>query len=301
MTSQFPEFEMSTEQAFGALVKVLIRQSVAATGTPGGRYNRLLDAEVLGFKVMHHAVSALALYRGVTIPELSPHPRFIDGFSVLGLARMCHESFLIFNHIFVTAQTEPEADFRYLAWRYVDTARQARFPAHSSEGRAMSESVQKNLPELQIELEKNRIFMALKESDRKKLIKEFRWPLLGWAKLGKEAGFNEMHAIHSYRYLCSYAHPGHLSVKQLRFAVGTEMQQHLIENGLHHSAVILACLAQDFPTVFPKCSGLIEGGSLEDRIIFLYSSFARAEHAPLMIVPFEEIRPRERTLSVLSI
>lgn len=278
MGDRYPEFDMSTEEAFGSLLQILIKQTEAAKGTPGGKFDRMLDAEVLSFKVVQHAISTLALFRGAQVPELAPHSNYKDLFSVMGLARMCHESFLVFSHLFVTPVSDDEGEFRFLAWRYVDTAKQARFPTYTDEGREMSKGVKEQAATFLIELEKHPRFQSLGEKPRRRIVEERKWPLLSWGDLGIEAGFNDQHAVQIYRYLCSYAHPGHLSIKQLRLAAGTEMQQHLMETGFKHCAVILGCLAQDFPIVFKKAAGVIQENSMEHRLVHLYAGFARGQY-----------------------
>lgn len=273
--TEYPEFRMSTEEAFCRLFRIHVNQTEAAKGTEGGKFDRILQAEVLGYKVVQHALSALALFRGVQIPELAPHSHYRDAFSILGLARMCHESFLLFNHLFVTPATREEAEFRFLAWSYVDSAKQARFPVSSDEGKELLKSVLEFVKEFRSELEENSLFKELSDSKRNKILVELRWPLLTWNELGKEAGFNELHALHVYRYLCSYAHPGSLSVRQLRLALGTPMQPHFMEMGLKHCAIMLACLASDYSKPFPKSFAIPSDGGDDSRLVKLYEHFAR--------------------------
>jgi hypothetical protein len=144
----------SLERDFGRILGVVCLQNEALVGTRFSD-NRLLDADALAFKILQHAASFLVLYRGTPLDEFGLKPAWRDLFSILGLARMCHESYVLFHHIFVEEVSEEEREYRHLAWLYVDARRQARFPMHFEKSRRPKEECERAADELIRKLEDN--------------------------------------------------------------------------------------------------------------------------------------------------
>ncbi len=127
----------SLERDFGRILRVVCLQSEALAGMPFND-ERLGDAEVLTYKVLQHAISVLVLYRGTPVEEFGLKTTWRDPFSIMGLARMCHESYVLFHYLFVAPVSDGEREFRHLAWLYVDARKQARSPIHFEELREKS-------------------------------------------------------------------------------------------------------------------------------------------------------------------
>lgn len=269
---------MTLVDDFGRIVRVFVNQSEAAKGIPSDDDERILYAETLAFKIVQHAVSSLVLFRGTAMDDFGFHTTYQDAFSVLGLTRMCHESYLLFNHVFVTPQTPEDHKFRLLAWRYVDKRRQSQFSVSDPEIQARRVEIQSSADELQTKLESNSVFCELDQKSQNRILKRLKWPFLSWSSLGKEAGFNNQHATQVYRYLSSYAHPGSLSIEQMRYAAGEKMLQNLAETGLKHAAIILACLILDFAKIFDSARPVLDVDNEGRQLVTWYADLARLEY-----------------------
>ena len=267
--------DASLERDFGRILRVVVLQTEASTGTPGGGDERLLDAEVLAFKVLQHAMSVLVLYRGASLEDLGFKTPYRDLFSILGLARMCHESYVLFHHIFVAQISEEEREFRYLAWLYVDARKLARFPTCPEVLKELKEYWTKFADDLIHRLEDNPVYGALSQPKKRGIREHLHWPPVDCPTLARQAGFNELHAFQIYKYLCSYSHPGGVAIRQAREVAEQGSVREWMENGLKHATIILACLASDIPTVYPVSRPVLEVDAEGSRLVGLYASFAR--------------------------
>jgi len=275
---------MSLETDVSRILQIITDQTEAVSRTPGGQDDRLHDAQTLVFKCVQHATSTLILFRGVEIDDFGFKTHYQDLFSVLGLARMCHEAYLMFSHVFVAPPTPEEASFRFLAWRYADFRRQAklrvrrRLAPPDAQVESWRAEIMRAARRLRPLLRANPVFARLNKRDQNDLLNRLRWPLRGWSTLGKEAGFTDLQAIQIYRYLCSYAHPGNLSVRQARLASEARELGHLATTGLKHTGILLACLAVDYVRVFPLARVVLEKDPDRRRLVDYYADFARGNY-----------------------
>lgn len=245
---------MQSEEEYIRLLAVLLHVGEANKGLPAGEDDRILDAEGLAQKCLFHACSVLYLLRSTTLPEIKAS--FFDPASVNVLGRAALEAFLVFHHVFVMPSSEPEKDFRYFSWVLADLLVKQGFPVQSPGGKKILERERDQILSLKEKLKAKPQFQNLTSKQQKRLLNEGVWRLQSWTSIALSAGLNQAHADAFYRYLCSYAHAGSVSVVQLRQAQTAEGQRSLFAATMGLVMIVMAYMVKAYCAVFSRSQQL---------------------------------------------
>ena len=244
---------IDTERDYIELLDILIQVVDVNKGTPSVGDERVLDAEGLALKFFGHVLSALYLYRGVTIQELTiPITRFPDATSIHVLGRAAIETFLIFHYVFETPQNEAEKDFKYLTWQLSGLLERQSYPVWSEKAREQLRSEKEIIDDLVKKLECNSHFKMLTPKQQKSIIEKGKWRFHSWKEIGLSAGLSDVHAESYYSYLCGYAHSGSLSVLQWRQARTYQEKKDLMNSTINLILIAIANMIKSYCRVFPK-------------------------------------------------
>lgn len=245
---------INTERDYIELLDILIQVVDANKGTPAVGDERVLDAEGLALKFIGHALSALHLYRGVTIQELAiPIKRLPDAASIHVLGRAAIETFLIFHYVFNAPQNQSEKDFRYLTWQLSGLLERQSYPVWSDESKEQLRSEKKIIDDLVKKIKSNSHFKKmLTEKQQKNIIEKGGWRFHSWKEIGLSAGLSDVHAESYYSYLCGYAHSGSLSVLQWRQAQTYQEKRDLMNSTINLLLIAMANIIKCYCRVFPK-------------------------------------------------
>lgn len=247
---------MQKEEEYIKLLTVLLRVGEANKGLQAGADDRILDAEGLAQKCLFHACSVLYLLRSTRLPEIGAN--FFDPASVNVLGRAALEAFLVFHYIFVMPSSESEKDLRYFSWVLADLLVKQSFPVQSPEGKTILERERHQIRSLKEKLKANLYFQNLTSKQQKRLLNEGVWRLQGWTSIALSAGLNQAHADAFYRYLCSYAHAGSVSVVQLRQAQTAQGQRSLFAATMGLVMIVMAYMVKAYCAVFPRSQAALE-------------------------------------------
>ena len=210
-----------------------------------------MDAEGLAAKCFFHSASFIYLLRSTKIPELGIN--FFDSSSINVLARAALESFLVFHYVFVDPSDEEEKEFRYLSWKLADMLMRQKYDYMSPQGK-LKQSQEKVLVEnFTNQISGNKFFEKLTPKQQKALLNRGEWRLKGWTDIGISAGLSEDHAKSCYRFLCSYAHAGSMSVLQTRQAMTAEQQKALCGATMALTMITMAFFVKSYCRLFEKC------------------------------------------------
>jgi hypothetical protein len=234
-------------------IQLLRAVSVAVEGNKGVQADaddRVLDAEGVAIKCFFHAISSLYLRRSTTVPELAAS--FFDPASMNALARATIESFLVYYYVFVAPQSEEERELRHLSWRLADLMERQEVPTTVPESMAKQQHERRIIELIKKRLQNNPEFRKLLPKQKTDLLHKKRWRWRTWTEIASDAGFSRLIAQHAYRYLCSYAHSGSLSVMQVTQAKTGADQQELADSALRLVNVALAFMAKAYCAMFPK-------------------------------------------------
>ena len=241
---------MQKESDYIYLLNIFANVLEANKGTPAGNDDRILDAEGLAGKCFFHTSSLLYLLRSTNIPELGFS--FFDPGSINVIARAALESFLIFHYIFVEPATKEEKDFRYLSWELADLMERQKYNALSPQGKIKQHKEKELITNIKSKISENPCFDQIKPKQQKALLKHGKWRLKGWTEIGISAGLSEDHAKSCYRFLCSYAHAGSMSVLQIRQAKTAVQQKALCGATMGLAMITMAYFVKSYCTLFEK-------------------------------------------------
>jgi hypothetical protein len=107
-------------------------------------------------------------------------------------------------------------EFRHLSWALADLLERQEFQATTPEHKKQLENEAAQIQDIQRRLQASGERQTLTAKQQEQLFKNGRWRWQGWTEIALDAGMSPLHADQLYRYLCSFAHSGSLSVLQLR-------------------------------------------------------------------------------------
>ena len=247
---------MQKEEDYIYLLKIFADVVEANKDTPAGQDGKSIDAEGLSRKCFFHMSSLIYLWRSTNIPEFGFS--FFDSGSINVIARAALESFLIFHCVFVEPTTEKEKDFRYLTWQLADLMERQRYDALSPQGKIKLEEEKTYIEKIKGKIQQNQIYSNLKNKQQVAVLEKRKWRFKTWTEIGISAGLSEDHAKSCYRFMCSYAHSGNMSVFQLNQA-NTAEQQKLIGNAAMDLAMItMAFFIKSYCLLFKKSKEFFE-------------------------------------------
>jgi hypothetical protein len=242
---------MDITHASSLLLRALQRAIQGNKGVQTDPDERILDAEGLAIKCLFHASSCLQLYGGTT---LQPGAKVLDAASHGVLARATIESLLTFRYVFVDPEGDPAKELRHLSWVLADLQDRQEFevtePAHH-EQLARERS---HIENLQTRIRANVAFQKLGLKQQRAVLERGQWRDESWTDIGLTAGLSRRHAEQAYRYLCSFAHSGSLSVLQVRQAKSPSDQALLAEGALRLVNVAVAYMVTAYCAFFPRAA-----------------------------------------------
>lgn len=233
-----------------ALLRALSVVLEANKGMPAGPDERVLDAEGLALKCFFHAISCFYLQRSTTVPEFGAS--FFDPASMNVLSRATIESFLVFHYVFAAPETDEERELRHSSWVLADLVERQELPVSLPESKEKQRQEKQVIQSLMQKIQRNSEFQKLSLRQQKALLDKKQWRRHSWTEIARNAGLSRLHAEHMYRYLCSYAHSGSLSVMQVRQAETKKDQQFLAETTLRLINVALAFMTKTYCSMFEK-------------------------------------------------
>ena len=221
----------------------------------------LFDAETLAVKLYYHLSSILHLSFGTVVPGREDHKNtFFDHASINVLTRVALETYLTFFFIYSDSSSGiQERKFRHSVWKLSAPTDRQGFNV-VSEAAVQALAVDKQYMEKMLrEIEGNPVFLAMKETLRKKARKgEWRFGK-GWADLADIAGFAKQTFRTVYSYLCSYAHAGGLSGVQIGQAITKADQKRLCTVSLHLGCLVMSHFLFSYTALFPETRSVLEG------------------------------------------
>jgi len=224
--------------------------------TPTGQDGKILDAEGLSRKCFFHMSSLIYLWRSTNIPEFGFS--FFDSGSINVLARAALESFLVFHYVFVEPKTKEEKDFRYLSWQLADLMERQRYEALSPQGKIKKEKEKISIEKIKKQILQNQVYSTLKNEQQEDVLKKRKWRFKAWTDIGISAGLSEDHAKSCYRFMCSYAHAGNMSVFQLNQANTAEQQKAICGIAMDLAMITMAFFIKNYCLLFNKSMDFLE-------------------------------------------
>lgn len=225
--------------------------------------NGIEYSESIARKTFLHICSAYSLTKGINIQlKNNSEIKIVDSSSIAVLVRASIESYLTFNHIFISPTTESESKYRFDCWDLAGFIERQDFQA-IQERNILRKKEEAILIEKKLRIiRKSPHFIKISEK-QKKQIEKGKWKInFNWNQLAVNAGFEENYFKDFYSYLCSYAHTGRLSSLQTMQTTEYKQQKDNAENFLIHSLIILAKYIYDYVNLIPQLKPTFENNIL---------------------------------------
>jgi hypothetical protein len=236
----------------------------------------LTETQPTATKLFYHLGSIYYLSKGTTLPDLAGVKiGYIDFPSIVVVARAAFETYLTFYFIFVAPSSIEEKQFRYKIWDLGGLLDRQKFPVTLEENKAKLSEEKLIIDKLISELISNPFYLSLK-SDQKKEARKGNWRLdKHWTDLAHIAGFDQAYFKNIYRYLCSYAHSGNLSILQLSQVNDKQTQLSMAETWLGLGLVLMGHFSSSYVSIYPKSKTVLQSFPDAARTADIWDSVGR--------------------------
>jgi hypothetical protein len=221
--------------------------------------NGIEYTESIARKTFLHICSAYSLSKGINIQlKNNSEIEIIDYSSIAVLIRASIESYLTFNHIFISPTTEGESQYRFDCWDLAGFIERQYMQATTERSISRKKEEAKLINEKLAIIRKSPHFIEFSEKQQKQ-IEKGKWKInFNWYQLAVNAGFEENYFKDFYSYLCSYAHTGRLSSLQTMQATEYKEHKNRAENFLIYSLIILSKYIYDYVNLIPQLKPTFE-------------------------------------------
>jgi len=270
-------------EAFDHLFKCLMALFDQMPGVPDHPH-RMFYAKAIPIKIVRQVATVCHMQNPIPFP-FHPESTVTDPISIEVVIRSVLESYLIWEQIFVVAQTEEEKEFWYFAWALKSLKLRisldpplpeeqvvvSTHPLTGKKGTMKAKDVHANMTERVAELKdalvKNTFFISVtKGADKKRSDRFVSYVNNGWTMSPSALFENSMGNLHSkkvYDFLAASAHLDHVEVKQIIKMRTHEELSSCAEVALSVLLHVLAKLCDQIPTVFPKTKRTFDDQSVK--------------------------------------
>jgi hypothetical protein len=234
------------------------------------------DTQPLASKFIMHCGSIFHLARGTKIPNiLGEGLSYLDHPSIVVLVRAIHELYLTFNFIYVAPEIAELKAFRHKVWELGAFLDRQKFPATEQDSIKKQQSEKAIVDRLTQAVRTSSVFNTLSSSQQEKSLKG-EWRLgYQWVDLAESANLDKEQFRATYRYLCSYAHTGHLSIFQMQQTAYPSETISLTEVLIDSVIGVISHFIYDYIKVYPKTVKLFKQYSEAEKLAYIYDGLGR--------------------------
>jgi len=227
------------------------------------------DIQSLAAKLFDHIGTIRYLQNGTRFTIFDGRERsYIDHASISILARAAFETYLCFYYIYGDIRADIEArKLRHDIWELGGLLERQHVTCTSEKATSVLEQDKRVICSLLSNIEQNAVFHSFNASQQKKARKG-QWRLhYKWVDLAVMAGFAECVFRDLYRYLCSYAHSGGLSLLQIRQAVSSDDREFLSSLATECAMLIMSEFVLSYAELFPDTRIYLEANAEAQRLV----------------------------------
>jgi hypothetical protein len=268
---------MKQDREYILLLDFFARLVESTKGTVLDAETRFLaDTQPLAAKFVLHCGTIFHLTRGTKLPNLlGKELSYLDHHSIIVLVRAVHELYLAFNFIYVVPSTIEDKKLRHNIWELGAFLDRQKFPATEEENIKKLQSEKEVVAELTTAVETNPAFKNLTASQQDKAVNG-EWRLgYGWVDLAEFAGLDKEGFRATYRYLCSYAHTGHLSIFQMQQAADISDVISLTEVWIDSVMGVISHFIYDYVKLYPKAVELFKRYPEAEQLAYINDGLGR--------------------------
>ena len=268
---------MKHDREYLVLLDFLARLGESTKGTEFNTKTLWLrDTELLGAKFVMHCGSVFHLTRGTKIPSiLGQELSYLDHHSIIVLVRAIHELYLAFNFIYVAPKSVELKRFRHKVWELGAFLDRQKFTVTEEDSIMKLQSEKVKVDRLIKEVRTSSVFSTLNSSQQEKSLKG-EWRLgYHWIDLAEFANLDKEQFRTTYRYLCSYAHTGHLSIFQMQQVADLSETISLTEFWIDSVMGVISHFIYDYIKVYPKTVELFKQYPEAEKLAYIYDILER--------------------------
>lgn len=276
-TSYTPQFATKQEQDYIILLDFFTRLVELTKGTKlDAETQFFVDTQPLATKFLMHCGTIYHLMKGTRIPIiLGKELPYLDNHSIIVLVRAVHELHLIFNFIYVAPASIEEKSFRHKVWKLGAFLDRQKFQATQKENIKKLQSEKVVVAELTQAIKSSTVYQTLTPFRQKKSLKG-EWRLgYSWVELAEFAELDKEQFRATYRYLCSYAHTGHLSIFQMKQQADFWKLYSLTKTWIDSTMGVISHFIYDYVRVYPKASKLFKKYPNAARLAYINNGLGR--------------------------
>lgn len=270
---------MKHDEEFRLVFNLLARQAESQRGMALDAETKWIgDCQPLVAKFLMHAASQRHLAQGTVFRNgfQALQGPFIDVSSLFVLARAGYECYLTFNYLYVSSGENHLGPFRYDLWDLGCLLDRQSFPATEEETINKKREEQPLVDELIHKIVSSKEYRALSAADQK-VARAGKWRLnYGWSDLADMAGLSRPDFVSTYRFLCSYAHSGNLSIFQISQLNDSASASEMAELSLDITLGNMAHLSEDYARIFPGSQDVFAQDREAAKQVFVFDAFGRA-------------------------
>jgi hypothetical protein len=216
--------------------------------------NSIYYAEGLAKKILNHIVTARYLMKGYHLGlDKNLYEGVVDFSSIAILTRAALETYLTFNHIYISPQDKDEQNFRFTCWNIAGYLERIDMEATQEKHLALKESEKLAIESIKKELNENILFKTLTPKKQNWVIVDGYWRIdKSWSDLAIAAGFRKEFFSQQYKFLCAHSHSSRLSVIQIQQNKSIDEQREMVKATMGVLMVILAKYMDDYVGLMPQ-------------------------------------------------
>lgn len=236
----------------------------------------LKDTQPLAAKLFMHCGSVYHLAQGSKVNNiLKGEINYVDHHSIIVLVRAIHELFLAFNYLFVAPTSNELRVFRHSIWELGAFFDRQKFRITFEETKKKQTTEKLIVIELTDVVQNHNLFNSLNKSEKQKALKG-EWRLnYSWADLAEFANLDKEQFTATYRYLCSYAHTGYLSIFQMQF--GSDDAYPLGDVWIDTTMGIISNFIYDYIKIYPQAAGLFKQYPEAAKLVYINDGLLRGK------------------------
>ena len=264
------------------LLKHLTKVYIARKETVRTDWTRYSDLLIDKFAI--HSSTLYHLFNGIIerpSSDLNARTTSFDLFSVNSIIRVLIETYIAFNHIFVSASSESEKEFRFLLWQLDGLLEQKKFRVDNSDFDEVESILNENksrIENLFVQIENNIFYKSLPEEQSLKIFnkkeKKYNWKYkitdgliirpLQIIELVEMTCVARIF-VNSYRYTSIHTHTGFISIEHFEKMRGKEVSDDYINPLATQSIILTIFLINDICSIDANAQNVFLTFANKDR------------------------------------
>lgn len=272
---------MQYEEEFETLLSLIVRLIESTDGKeipPDEGWHEYIN--VFAVKLVHNLGTAYYIAKGTNLVLGDKLHQYVDHAAFKVIIRSVLETYLAFNFIIIAPPTIAEKRFRFNIWQLGGLLERQNSPVITPEGKLKLLSEKPLTEKVLADVKGDPLYKKL-DNDLKKKAREGEWRLgRGWRKLAEIADINPNYFQAVYRYLCGYAHSGHLSLFQIKQSESIESQADHMQHVIGIGVMIMSHFCFAYSGLYPEAESVLEADS-EAKLIADIFHFKSKDMEPI--------------------